>query len=500
MVAATGLELHLDRRADAPLYRQVVAQVRDQIVAGTLRPGDRLPSERSLSDSLGVNRATVVTAYEELAAAGLVTRHVGRGTTVLAPPRDAEDSFAWAWSETLGAGEDRPGLHSILDGIGVTDRISLEAAEPAASIFPVEAVRAIVDDLLTSEGGRLFRYHEAEGISALREQILARYRARDVRTDGRGVLVTSGAMQAIELLVRTLVSPGDTVVVESPTYPGALDALRAAGARLAPVPVDRDGIRTDVLETVLARTTPRLVLVVPAHQNPSGAVLSEARRADLLQLTRRYRVPLVEDAIYSDLAFDGRPFRPLIAEEGAEHVIHLSSLSKTLAGGIRVGWVIAPLPVIERVARLKQHTDVNTSAFLQHIASEAFATGLVDRHLETARAFYQRNCEVLTQALRQACGPAVRFDMPRGGMSLWCRLTLPGSARDFALVAQRRGVSFVPGDAFAVGREQDGGFRLTFSRHDPETLRTAATRIGEAVEDFGQRPVYSRQTGTRPLL
>lgn len=500
MVVATGLELQIDRRGDTPLYRQMVSQVRDLILAGALRPGDRLPSERALSDALGVNRATVVTAYEELAAAGLVTRHVGRGTTVLAPPREAEDSFAWAWSETLSDGEDRPGLHSILDNIAATDRISLEAAEPAASIFPVDEVRAITDRLLAREGGRLFRYHEAEGVPALRDAIAERYRGHEARMDGRGVLITSGAMAAIGLLVRALVSPGDTVVVESPTYPGALDALRAAGARLAPVPVDRDGIRTDVLESVLARTSARLVLTIPAHQNPSGAVLSEARRVDLLNLTRRYRVPLVEDGIYADLAFDGRPFRPLIAEEGAEHVIHISSLSKTLAGGIRVGWLIAPPPVVERVARLKQHTDVNTSAFLQHIALEAFTSGLVDRHLETARAFYRENCEVLTRALREACGPAVRFDIPRGGMALWCRLALPGSARDFHTVAQRHGVSFVPGDAFAVGREQDGGFRLTFSRHDADTLRTAATRIGAAVEEFGHRPVFTRMTGTRPLL
>lgn len=500
MVAATGIELRLDRRADEPLYRQVIAQVRDQIVSGTLRAGDRLPSERALSDALGVNRATVVTAYEELAAAGLVTRHVGRGTTVLAPPRDAEDSFAWAWSETLSGAEERPGLHTILDGIAHTDRISLEAAEPAASIFPVEAVRSIVDGLLTREGGRLFRYHEAEGLPVLRERILERYRARDVQTAGRGVLVTSGTMQAIELLIRALVSHGDTVVVESPTYPGALDAFRAAGARLAPVPVDRDGIRTDVLESVLARTSARLVFTVPAHQNPTGAVLSEARRADLLRITRRYRVPLLEDAIYADLGFDGVPLRPLIAESGAEHVIHVSSLSKSLAGGIRVGWMIAPQPVIDRVARLKQHTDVNTSAFLQHIADEAFATGLVDRHLETAREFYRANRDVLATAIREACGPAVRFDLPRGGMALWCRLALPGTAREFAAVAQRHGVSLVPGDAFAVGREQDSGFRLTFSRHDPETLKAAAARLGEALEEFGRRPAPSRVSGTRPLL
>lgn len=471
--------IQLDRQSARPLYLQVADALRERICAGEIAAGERLPSERRLAAALGVNRSTVVAAYDELMAAGTVDRHVGRGTTVLAPP---VTPLPFAWPATLRGSAG--GLGALLDGVDSRDRIALEPGEPSPQLVPAGRLRVLLDELLGELGADALRYLGADGLAELRELVRVEYEAQGVDTSTRRVLITSGAMQAIDLVARAFVGPGDEVAIETPTFPGALDAFRQAGARLVPLPLDRDGIRPDVLERTLSRGAVRLVFTIPVHQNPSGAVATPERLAALLDITRRHRVPVVEDGIYAHAGFDGVVPAPLIAGADSEHVIHLASVTKTLGGGVRVGWVVASPPVIDAMVAIKRHADINTSSLLQHLVARAFERGLVAEVRAAARTHYVERRDALVESIRRRAGDGIRVESPRGGLALWCRLTVPGGARLFAQLATAHGVGVVPGGAFAVADEQDDCFRACFGHHPPEVLAVAGERLGAALEEF----------------
>jgi DNA-binding transcriptional MocR family regulator len=476
--------IELERSAAEPLYLQVSGRIRELVAAEVLTAGERLPSERDLATALGVSRSTIVAAYAELAADGLVERHVGRGTTIL----DAPPSGEWSWAGRLPSSS-ASALAHILEGFKHRTRIGLEIADPATELLPVAELREIAARVMSEEGADAFGYVPADGLPALHEVIARRY---DLDAGAHAVLITSGAMQGMDLVVRALIAPGDDVIVETPSYPGALDALRRAGARLIPVPVDRDGIRTDLLAGVLARAMPRHVLVVTRHQNPSGAVLSDERREALLAMTRQHGVPVLENMVNAELSFDASTFPPLLAGRGAEHAILVSSLSKVLSGGVRVGWIAGSPALIDAVLPIKQHADVNTSGFLQHLALRCLESGLIDRHLERVRPAYAARCETLARALRRHCGVGLRFDLPRGGLSLWLGLDPHESAEKFARLASVHGVSVVPGGAFAVDSEQAHRLRVSFGSRTDEELEEAARRLGIALAEFREQTLPRR--------
>ncbi len=480
--------IELERSASEPLYAQVAGRIRELVAARVLAAGDRLPSERDLAAALGVSRSTIVAAYEDLAASGLVERHVGRGTTIV----EAAVHGEWSWASHIPSSS-ASALAQILDGFKSRTRIGLEIAEPATDLLPIDELRELTASIFDEVGAEALGYVPPEGLPALHEAIARRYGLDPGR---HAVLVTSGAMQGLDLVVRALVSPGDEVIVETPSYPGALDALRRAGARLIPVAVDRDGIRTDALAGVLARGRPKLLFVVTRHQNPSGAVLSPNRREALLALTRQHAVPVLEDAMLAELSYDGFVVPPLVAESDTDHVITVSSLSKVLGGGVRVGWIAGSPTLIDAVLPVKQHADVNTSGLLQHLALRCFESGLVDRHLERVRPWYQSRGGTLAAAIRRHCGVGVRFEAPRGGMSLWLALDPHESADEFARVASMHGVGVVPGSAFSVSGEQGHRLRVSFGNRTDAELEEASRRLGKALAEF-REPSFPRRVSRR---
>lgn len=383
----------------------------------------------------------------------------------------------------------------IRDLLRLTERpevLSLAGGLPDPSTFPVTelaeaAARAAADP-------RALQYGTTEGMAELRERLAAGEARRIGRTvDVDEVLVTTGSQQALDLVARTLCDPGDVVLVEDPGYLGALQALRAAGARPVGVPVDEHGLRVDVVEDHLRRgLRPRLVYCVPTFQNPTGATLSAERRRALAHVAERWGIVVVEDAPYEALRFGGTPLPPVAA--GSDLVLGLGSCSKTLAPGLRVGWARGPADLVAALARAKQAVDLHTSTLAQRLVLDLLdRPGWYARHVAAVAADLGRREVALAEALADALGDRVDLDRPDGGMFSWARLR-PGpdgspaaDTRAWLAAALDHDVAFVPGGAFAVDRPADDAARLSFATVPVEQAGEAARRLARALDDLDDR-------------
>src|SRR5450759_4168562 len=388
--------IQLERDSNTPLYQHICEKIREAILSGQLAEGTRLPTERALASALGVNRTTVMNAYNQLASDGLVEGHVGRGTLVkrnhfnyLDDNFDA-DGTSWIYglptkeSEIVG-----PDARLLSELASIRDDvISLAAGTPATNLLPAEMLNTIFADSLVRSRQSALGYCPVEGLLSLRRSIAARMRKRGVAVDTQQILILSGSTQGIGLVGRFLLNPGDEVVVEVPTYLGAIPTFRALNARVIGVPTDNEGMRVDLLESILARHRPRLIYTQPTFQNPTGAVMSQERRRRLLLLARRYQTPILEDDPYGEIYFEGKQPQPLKALDSSGQVIYLSTYSKTLAPGLRVAWLAAPEPMIERLSLHKQIFDLNTNALGQWAVAEILQRdNLMDNHLSMLRHY-----------------------------------------------------------------------------------------------------------------
>ena len=369
--------------------------------------------------------------------------------------------------------------------------LSLAGGLPAAELFPAHRIAEIIERLLRTDPASALQYGPTEGEPRLREWI-ARYEgARAGRAaDPARVLVTAGSQQALDLLARALCSPGDVVVVERPAYLGALQALSAAGAVLEPVPVDADGLDVDDLALRLARgMRPVAVHTVATFQNPTGAVLARGRRERLAGLAERYGFTVIEDDPYAEIRFDAAPVAPIRSFGDPERVATLGSFSKTVAPGLRVGWVVLPRRLVGPVTRLKQAADLQSASLGQAVVADLVADeAWWARHLDALRSTYAARAGALATALGQVFGERLRLTAPRGGMFLWGRFTDGTPAAPLLAAALRRGVAFVPGEEFCVGDPDRHALRLSFATLAPAELADAARRLGRAHRDVVDAP------------
>jgi DNA-binding transcriptional MocR family regulator len=485
--------IRLDRSSGLPLYRQICQGLREAILSGELAEGVRLPTERALASELSVNRTTVMNAYNELASEGLIEGHVGRGTLVrrnnYSYASDEYDEHEMAsWLLGLPAGEREalgPDARLLSELASSSDRkeiISFAPGNPAPNLLPAEMLNAIFADSLLAARQAALGYCPVEGLLSLRRNIAAHMRRRGVAVNAPQILILSGSTQGIGLVGRFLLNPGDEVVVEVPTYLGAIQAFRALNARVIGVPTDGDGMRIDLLESILARRRPRLIYTLPTFQNPMGAVMSQQRRRRLLLLAKRYQTPILEDDPYGEVYFEGNPPQPLKALDTHGQVIYLSTFSKTLAPGLRVAWLVAPELMIERLTLHKQVFDLNTNAIGQWVVSEIMQRDLLGDHLEHIRTAYRYKRDLALQAIASCWPEEVRVNHPSGGFHLWCRL--PGEARARTLLreAANEDVAFTIGEPFHVDGGGQQHFRLSYAFPDEEHIEEGIQRISNAMK------------------
>jgi DNA-binding transcriptional MocR family regulator len=448
--------------AGGPLYAALADALRGAVERGELPEGTVLPPERELARRLHVSRTTVVGAYGALKDAGVLESRQGRGTWVAAAvaPRSGEVAFS---------GE----LYSNLMG-GGGDVIELTAAAPfATAVVAEETARLAADGLADRVTG--VGYVPA-GLAELRERIAELHSAQGLPTRPDEVLVTTGAQQAIGLATALFGEAGQAVLVEEATYPGALDMARAAGMRPVGAALDAGGVVPEALEELMDRVRPRFAYLVPVHQNPTGSVLSEARSRAVAELSARYRVPVVEDLALRELRLDDRPVpAPIAAHDPEALAITIGSMSKVFWAGLRVGWIRAPRPIVERLVQLKVRSDLGSD-----VLSQVVAAAVLPRLAEAAaerRDGLRAGHEALAGALARHL-PEWTWDTPTGGCILWVRIP-GGDAREFAQVAQRYGVTVVPGQVLSAAGGHADRLRLPFVADAP-VLEEAARRLALA--------------------
>ena len=378
----------------------------------------------------------------------------------------------------------------------VTERpgmISFAGGLPAPDVFPVKRFEEACHKVLTENAASALQYGATEGYGPLRQAIADKINRYGIKAKVENVLITSGSQQALDLIGKLFINAGDRVLVEAPTYLGALQAFNVYGAEYESVLSDDDGLRTDLLEGPL-RSGPKFMYVLPNFQNPAGTTLSEGRRHELVLLADKYGIPIVEDDPYGQLRYEGEHLPPLVVldRENLRHdggysignVIYLSTFSKTLAPGLRLAWIVAPPEVISKLVQLKQGADLHTSTFTQFVAYEVARDGFLDQHVKLIRRVYSERRDVMLQALKEFFPHEVTWTHPKGGLFLW--VTLPGGLDMEAVFnsAVAQNVAFVPGDSFYANNPKEGSrhMRLNFSNATPEQIREGIRRLATAVK------------------
>lgn len=387
--------------------------------------------------------------------------------------------------------------------------ISFAGGLPAPEVFPAQRFREACARVLEQQPQLALQYGATEGYEPLREMI-ARHIARyGIRAGTENVLITSGSQQALDLIGKLLINAGDRVLVEAPTYLGALQAFNVYGADYLSVPSDADGLRTEILEAAL-RSGPKFMYVLPNFQNPGGTTLSEGRRHQLVLLADKYGIPIVEDDPYGQLRYEGEHLTPLVVLDRENlrrdngysigNVLYLSTFSKTLAPGLRLGWIVAPPEVISKLVQLKQGADLHSSTFGQMVAYEVARDNFLDEHVKVIRRVYRERRDVMLEALAQYFPPEVTWTRPAGGLFLWVTLPHGMDTAQLFKAAVEQNVAFVPGDCFyAPNGNQDEAMRhmrLNFSAAPPEQIREGIRRLSIAVkrqmEEMHLPPVAAR--------
>src|SRR3954453_2730593 len=481
----------INRDGSESITEQLGRRFPDATGAGKPEPGEKLPTTRALAADAGVNHLTAARVYRRLAEQGYVTASVGRGTFVrsLVPAASEEQGDDWQ----VWAMPDRPATYSdqVTDDAFRLARepgvISLSTGWPSPSLYPTEELAQITADVFREEGGNALAYLTAEGLYPLREQIASKWR---FATEPDEIIVTSGARQAIDLVCRALLEPGDVAVVETPTFIGLLSSLRDTGARVIGVPYDKDGLDLDALEHVLARHEVKLCALQTVAQNPTGRDLSPERRERLAALARERNFFVLEDGVYSDVHFDGESPPPL-RSLAPGHVIYCDSMSKTVGGGLRMGWLAARGPVFDRLAMMKLETDFHTNTLAQHITARFLEQGGYERHLAASNPFYRERRDLLMEALSRHLEGEYRAEVPAGGHHVWVQLTRPVDERALYREAVRAGVTFTPGGAVSVERTPLTSLRLSFSLVDPPELDEGVRRLARALREVRRRERYS---------
>jgi DNA-binding transcriptional MocR family regulator len=490
------LALALDRGGGRryPLGQQLADELRRRVQAGALGPGERLPPVRGLATALQVTPETVASAYKRLVDEGYLRGEVGRGTFVAAPPLGAEEDplapfeaggalppFAAPQRELLRLAN-QPGL------------VSFAASVAALELAPVERLGQAISDVLHDEGPSALQVGATQGYPPLRAAITELLQARGLSIDPNSVCVTSGCQQGIDLTAKVFVGAGDVVLVEQPSFLGALEAFRARGARVIGVPIEEDGLRVEALPGLVQRYRPKLLYCMPTYQNPTGRSLSLDKRRALLRIAAHYDLPVVEDDSAGFFPLDGAALPCLKAEDQAGYVIHLGTFSKLMAAGLRLGWLVADPPVFDKLVAAKYASDLSSDALVQRAVERLVSDGTLRMHVERARHVYRERRDVLVGALREpdTLPPGSHFGTPSGGFNLWLELPREGpTSTELYLEAVRRGVAFVPGPFFfSAGGGGPGsaaavrGLRLSYSALAGAELRRGVDLLREALRSL----------------
>lgn len=476
--------IRLDPSSDRPLYQQLIDAISDRVSSGILAPGSRLPASRTLATELGTHRNTIVRALSELVETGILTSTVGRGTFVAerlsapnAPPARADLPWSSLLARTPETGSLQRSERLARGVVRRPDLIEMQRLQPPADLLPVAPLRRCIDHTLRTLGASTLSYGPRSGLPRLQRAIVADLARLGVPATAEDVLITTGSQQALDMLARALIDPGDTFLVEESTYSGAIDVFAASGARLVSVPADDEGPSLAALRG-LGRAGAKGFYVMPNGRNPTGSTISLRRRQELVDWAHEAGVPLIEDDFCADLLLDG-PALPSLRTLDAQ-VAHVGTFSKRLIPALRIGYVVAPAALRPHLVALKRSMDLSTSLLLQHALAEFLERGYLRAHLRRSLPAYRERRDALVTALREHLPPGVEFDVPGQGLALWLRLPRGLDPEACFTAAHERGVLVSPHTQFALD-DRRPGLRVTYCAESPERLALGAKRLGDAL-------------------
>jgi GntR family transcriptional regulator/MocR family aminotransferase len=487
------MRIPLDRQSAIPLYQQIEIYLRQGILSGSLAVDTRLPASRQLAHDLGVNRITVENAYAELEIDGLIYSRIGSGTYVLPVnplltlPKDGLGAPWPLWQQNIE-------LQSKAIKRDPSDEVSKNAARHPhpisfasgigdTDLFPADDFRKVLQTVMRRDGIAALDYGEPNGHAPLRETITHILASQGLQTRSENVLITAGSQQALSLVSQLLLKPGDVILVESPTYSGALDLFRALNFEVVGIPMDSQGMQVEALEKLLQQHHPKLIYTIPNFHNPTGTCLSTQRRHQLIILADRYNIPILEDDFVGDLRYEGRNQPALKALDPGGRVIYVSTFSKILMPGLRVGFLVAEGPVYDCLVNFKRVNDLATSTLVQR-ALEAYVTvGRYQSHLRRSCQIFRKRRDTMLSAIQRYLPAKIRLDPPQGGMFMWLQLPESLSSEKLLPLAWEEGVVFAPGNGFFPdGLEGRNWLRLNFVAQAPDQIEEGVKRLGKAFQ------------------
>lgn len=497
------MPIQLTHQTNQPLYLQVAEQLRRQIESGELTPNTRLPASRILAKKLGVNRITIVNAYAELEAEGLVTSRVGSGTFVAGNQNTSSSLFEanppplWRNPAPRQPGNANQMVAEMMRLARQPGVISFAGGGPASELLPLPEFRRALNEALRRDGEAALQYGEAAGHLPLRETIAHYLERQAIHVTGQEILITSGCQQALALTLSLLTRGDDSVVVmEDPGFLGFLDILAAHRVTPVGVPVDAEGMQTNRLEQIILRYRPRLIYTNPTFHNPTGTTLSLPRRQTLLEVATRYGVPILEDSSYDELCYQDQPLPSLKSLDKADMVFYAGGFSKILIPGIRIGYLAAPSAWRERVVAAKQTTDILTSPLNQYALDIYLQSGHFAEHIGQVRRTYQERRDAMLVAARQYLPAGATWRCPQGGNYVWVEMSPSGpTATDLYLAAINYNVAFAIGSVFSASGSSSHAMRLNFVCHAPHEIEEGLRRLGKAWKELLTRKMTAVQPG-----
>ena len=482
------MRIPINRHNEVPLYQQIESHLKQGILTGNLPANTRLPACRQLAQDLGVNRTTVENAYSALEAEGLVFSKMGSGTYVLpiqslpAISKNNVDTPWPLWQTNLAM---LPASNSDLeDDLPSKDHphpISFASGVSDSRQFPVEEFRKVLQTVMRRDQIDSLEYGERRGYAPLRNGIAHILASQGLQAHPENILITAGSQQAIFLVAQVLLKPKDIVLVEDPTYSVALDLFRSLGFQIVGIPVDSQGMQVEKLETLLQLHHPKLIYTIPNFHNPTGTCLSSARRRELILLAGKYNVPILEDDFVGDLRYEGHTQPSLKSLDPGGQVIYVSTFSKMLMPGLRVGFIVADGPIYESLLNFKRLSDLAPSTLIQRALDAYMTVGRYQTYLHRSCQIFRARRDAMVAALKRHV-PGSSFEISRGGLFIWLKLPRLSSASELLPAAQKEGVSFAPGNSFFIdGKSGREWIRLNFAAQPVDDIEEGIKRLGLAV-------------------
>ncbi|UBQ46507.1 aminotransferase-like domain-containing protein [Bacillus velezensis] len=470
-----------------PKYIQIIQFIKEKIGNGEWPIGSKIPSQRTLAKHFEVNRSTVITALEELTADGLIEGRMGKGTVVtnntwtLLAKNSAPD-----WDQYVTSGIQQPSqkiVQEINKSESNSDLIQLSKGELSHEIFPLAVMKEIMGKL--SQNIEAFGYEEPKGYLPLREALSGYLRTIGIQASPSSILIVSGALQALQLISMGLLQRGSTVFLDQPSYLYSLHVFQSAGMKLTGVPMDNDGLLPEHIHMARGERGRAILYTNPCFHNPTGILMTKKRREEILAASENAQLPIIEDDIYRELWIDEIPPDPIKTIDKNGHVLYIGSLSKTLSPGLRIGWIVGPEPVIERLSDIKMQTDYGSSSLSQRVAAEWFTSGEYQQHLEQVRSQLKVRRQLVMSLLETNLKNVAAWNMPKGGFFVWVKILPPLSMKLLYTKALTKGILLNLGSIYA--QEKGNYIRLSYAYASLEDLQKGIYELGLMIKELASR-------------